>query len=497
MTAICDDSGVISLAAIMGGAATSCDDTTTDVFIESAYFAAARTARTGRALQIPSDARYRFERGVDPAFTQPGMELATRLVLELCGTPQTVVAELEIAGRAPDTNRIIDLPVAKTRRHTGVDVTYEDQEKILTALGFKVVIAGDILKVTPPSWRPDIDGVADLVEEIVRVKGYDLIPATSLDRTSVVTRTALDAADIRANAVRRALAGQGLLEAVTWSFMPSHIAAQFGGVADTMRLLNPISSDLDVMRPTILGNLITAAGRNATRGFGDVALFEVGAVYKDATPEGQTTLAAIVRAGNSPRHWLNPTRPVDAFDAKADALAALAACGAPSSLQITTDAPAWYHPGRSGVLRLGPTVLAYFGEVHPAVLQACDVKGPIVAAEIFFASLPHSRAGGAARPLLKLESLQAVTRDFAFVMGRDVTAAKLIKAVRDADKNLIREVSVFDVYEGERIGADQKSIALSVSLQPVDKSLTDAEIDAVAAKITASVAKSTGATLRN
>jgi phenylalanyl-tRNA synthetase beta chain len=279
--------------------------------------------------------------------------------------------------------------------------------------------------------------------------------------------------------------------------MPHALAAQFGQIGPDMHLQNPISSDLDVMRPSILGNLIMAAKRNADRGFADVGLFEVGPVFRNATPEGEAIVAAALRAGSTPRHWAMPARAVDAFDAKDDALAALVAAGAPvSSLQVTNDAPDWYHPGRSGVLRLGPAVLATFGEVHPALLAACDVQGPMAACEIFFANIPQSRSASTAKPLLKLEPLQPVARDFAFVVDRAVTAAKLIKAVKEADKNLIREVTVFDVYEGEHVGADKKSVALNVTLQPADKTLTDAEIDSVASRITASVTKSTGAVLR-
>ena len=497
MTIIGDDSGVISLAGIMGGASTSCDENTTDVFIESAYFDPARTAQTGRALQISSDARYRFERGIDPAFTVMGAELATKLVLEFCGTPQSQVCELEIAGAVPNHSRTISLDSAKCLRHSGVDVAAVEQEKILTSLGFVVVHKDGKMGVTPPSWRPDVEGAADLVEEIIRVKGYDHVPTTSLPRVEAVTAAAIDVQDQRMNATRRALAAQGLMEAVTWSFMPSVVAAQFGEIDATMRLANPISSDLDVMRPSIVGNLIQAAKRNADRGFSDVALFEIGPVFKNQTVEGQAVVAATLRAGTTSRNWANPARAVDAYDAKADAIAALAAAGAPvASLQVTTDAPLWYHPGRSGALRLGPTVLAYFGEIHPSMLAVCDADAPMVAAEIFPANIPLSRSSGTAKPLLKLEVLQAVARDFAFVVGSDVTAAKLIKAVKDADKNLIRDVSVFDVYEGDKVEAGKKSLAVSVTMQPTDKTLTDAEIEAVAGRITASVSKSVGAVLR-
>jgi phenylalanyl-tRNA synthetase beta chain len=497
VTAICDDTGVVSLGGIMGGTLTSCDENTTDVFIEAAYFDRVLTAKNGRAMQISSDARYRFERGVDPAFTIPGMEMATKLILDLCGTAETVVSKTEIVGSVPNHERVIELNLEKCRKLSGIDVSAAEQEKTLTKLGFKVKSSSKGFQVTPPSWRPDIDGSADLVEEIVRVKGYDHLPVTSLDRTHVTTLPALDTHDVRMNAARRAFAATGLMEAVTWSFMPSVIAAEFGGANDALRLLNPINSDFDVMRPNILGNLIQATKRNSDRGFPDAKLFEVGPVYKDPTPSGQSVVATAVRSGMTPRHWATRTRPVDAYDAKNDALAALAAAGAPvASLQITTDAPSWYHPGRSGALRLGPTVLAFFGEIHPSVLTVCDTAGPVVGCEVFLDAIPASRSTSTAKPLLKMESLQPVSRDFAFVVNRDVTAAKLIKAIKDADKNLIREVSLFDVYEGEKIASDKKSIALSVTLQPTEKSLTDAEIETIATKITGSVSKTTGGVLR-
>jgi phenylalanyl-tRNA synthetase beta chain len=494
MTAIGDDAGVIGLGGVMGGASTACDEQTTDVFIESALFDAARTAHTGRALQISSDARYRFERGVDPAFTVLGIEYATQLVLEFCGTPETVVGELEVADHLFEREHIIALDPKKCLRHVGVDVPEREQEKILTALGFEVKHKGGKLNVTPPSWRPDIDLDVALVEEIIRIKGYEHISPILLDRP--ITAPPASMSDVRANMARRALGAQGLLEAVTWSFMPGKIAALFGGGAADLRLENPISSDLDVMRPSILGNLIEAAKRNADHGFADVGLFEVGPVFRNAAPEGQATVAAALRAGATPRNWAQASRAVDAYDAKADALATLAAAGAPtSSLQITTDAPSWYHPGRSGTLRLGPVVLATFGEIHPQVLSVCDAAAPMVATEIFLDVFPQGRAG-TARPLLKLEPLQPVVRDFAFVVGHDVTAVKLVKAVRDADKTLIRDVTVFDVYEGDKIEAGKKSVALSVTLQPLEKTLTDAEIEALAAKVTQSVAKATGGSLR-
>jgi phenylalanyl-tRNA synthetase beta chain len=497
MTAIGDDTGVLSLAGIVGGVSSSCDENTTEVFIESAYFDPVRTALTGRALQISSDARYRFERGIDPQSTVAGAEMATRLILDLCGTKETVVGNLEIAGGVAPRESAILLDLKKCLKHTGIDVPESEQTEILKKLGFAVAQKGHALSVIPPSWRPDVEGSSDLVEEIVRIKGYEHIPVTSLPRPHIVTQVAIDTQDVRAHFARRALAERGLMEAVTWSFLSGADAARFGGGNDNLRLANPISSDLDAMRPSILPNLLAAAKRNADRGFADAGLFEVGPVFKNATPEGQAIVAGALRAGNTPRHWAKPTRAVDAFDAKADAIAALAAAGAPvGGLQVTADAPAWYHPGRSGALRLGPNVLAYFGEIHPSLKDAFEARGAVVGCEIFLAAIPASRSTSTARPLLKLEALQPISRDFAFVVDRNVTAAKIVQAVKAADKNLIRDASVFDVYEGDKIAADKKSIAISVTLQPTDKSLTDAEIDAIGAKISASVNKATGALLR-
>ncbi len=492
-----NDISVLSLAGVVGGVSSSCDESTTDVFIESAYFDPVRTALTGRALQISSDARYRFERGVDPMSTLPGMEIATRLVLELCVTKETVVSEVEVAGSVQPCRDIIELDPKKCLKHTGIDVSENEQMEILRKLGFGVEKNGKALAVVPPSWRPDVEGAADLVEEVVRIKGYEHLPVTSLPRETVVTQAAIDQQDLRLHLARRALAEKGLMETITWSFLPHAQAEAFGGGSAALKLVNPISSDLDQMRPSILPNLLSAAKRNADRGYPDVALFEVGPVFADATPEGESIVAGALRAGKTPRHWAEAARDVDAFDAKADAISALAAMGAPvGSLQVAADAPVWYHPGRSGSLRLGATVLAYFGEIHPALRDQLGVVGSAVGCEVYIGSVPAPRSSCTARPLLKLETLQPVSRDFAFVVDRKVTAAKLVQAVKAADKALIREVNVFDVYEGDKVAADKKSVALSVTLQPTDKSLTDAEIEAVSAKISASVSKATGAVLR-
>lgn len=498
MTVIADHERAESLAGIVGGEDTGCTEATVNVFVEAAFFDPVRTAQTGRRLGIDSDARYRFERGVDPAAVVSGMERATRLILEICGGE---ASDLVIAGEEPQWRRTLTLRPGRVAALGGVEVPRDDQARILIDLGCE--IAGEdvdgTLRVVPPSWRADIHGEADLVEEVLRIHGFDAIPATPLPRDSVLTRPALSTKQRRVGLAKRTLATRGLSEAVTWSFMAGPVAELFGGVGEGLTLVNPISADLDVMRPSILGNLIQAAGRNADRGLADVGLFEVGPAFRKPSPDGQDTVAAGIRAGNAvPRHWAEKARGVDAFDAKADAMAVLDAAGAPvTNLQVTTDAPGWYHPGRSGVLRLGPTVMARFGEIHPTVLATLGVKGPVVGFEAFLDAIPlPKKKGGTARPLVQLSPFQPLERDFAFVVGKDVEADKLIRAAKGADKALVKDVTVFDVYQGTNVEEGKKSVALSVTLQPTERTLTEPEIEAIGQKIVAAVAKATGGSLR-
>lgn len=497
MTVISDGNGVEALGGVIGGQATGCEADTTDVFLEVALFDPIRTAQTGRKLGIVSDARYRFERGLDPAFVLDGLEIATAMILELCGGEASAPV---IAGQVLDTSRRYTLRPDRCLSLGGVDVASEEQIRILTALGCDVTESGGTLDVGVPSWRGDIIGEADLVEEILRVRGYDAIPVAPLPRLHAVTRGARSADQRRVADARRVLAAAGLLESVTFSFMTSEKTALFGGGQNPgLRLLNPISADLDEMRPSILPNLIEAAVRNADRGYPDLGLFEVGPQFAGARPQDQTTVAAGIRAGKSgPRHWKSAPRPVDAFDAKADALAVLAVCGGPTdTVQVSTDAPSWYHPGRSGTLRLGPKVLAWFGEIHPLVARDMAVRGPLVGFEVFLDQIPLPKnRGGKTRPALTLSPFQPVSRDFAFVVLDDVPADKVTRAARGADKALITDVSVFDVYRGHGLAEGHKSLAIAVTLQPVEKTLTEEDIEAVSQKIIANVQKQTGGTLR-
>jgi phenylalanyl-tRNA synthetase beta chain len=496
MTVIADNKALQSIGGVMGGENSGCTESTTEMFLEVALFDPIRTAVTGRKLGIESDARYRFERGLDPVSAEWGAEIAARLVLEFCGGEASRIVS---AGAMPPWQRTIALRPSRVAALGGVDLPAAESARILTALGFRVAGKSGVLEAAVPSWRGEVEGEADLVEEVLRVHGFDRIAAVSLPRTAPIPQSPTSAAQRRAVHAKRLLAERGLMEAATFSFMRLDWAKLFGGGEPSLTLANPISADLDQMRPSLLPNLLAAAGRNAARGFTDLALFEVGPRYQGDRPEDQRLTASGLRVGAAAaRHWAAKLRPVDVFDAKADALAVLGALGAPvENLLTTTDAPSWFHPGRSGVLRLGATVLAQFGELHPRVLRALDVKGPAVGFEIDLDRLPQPRLkAGTARPLLKASPFQPIERDFAFVVSADTPAEKLVRAARGADKALIADVSVFDQFAGSALGEGKKSIAISVTLQPTDHTLSDAEIEAVAAKVVSAVNKATGGLLR-
>jgi phenylalanyl-tRNA synthetase beta chain len=499
MVVIADDEHIEAIGGIMGGEFSGVTPETRNVFVEAALFHPVVTARTGRKLGINSDARYRFERGVDPESADWGIEVATRLILEMCGGEASDVTR---AGERPDWHRTLAFRPERVQTLGGVEVPVNRQNEILSKLGFGVQEESAARwRVTPPSWRADVEGEADLVEEVIRINDYDNIPVVSMPKLSSLPHPAITPQQRRVPMAERLLASRGLLEAVTFSFMPSAIAKLFqpkGANAPLVMLANPISADLDAMRPSILGNLLLAAARNAARGFPDVALFEVGPSYLDETEKGQILSASGVRVGfHRPRNWEGKPRNVDAFDAKADALALLQTFGAPvDNLQVLPEAPGYYHPGRSAVLRLGPTILAQFGELHPNVLKACDLKGPAVGFEVFLDRLPMPRSKGPARPLLDASPFQPLERDFAFLVDAAVPADKLTRAARSADKALITDAKVFDLFQGGTLPEGKKSIAFSVTIQPRERTLTDQEIEALSARIVATVNKATGGELR-
>ena len=500
MIMISDDHGPEAIAGIMGGAPTGCQEGTVNVFIESAYWDPVTTAATGRKLKINSDARYRFERGIDPQSCAPGVEAATKMILDLCGGEPS---EMITAGTVPNTARSYTLRVARTEELVGMQVSRDEQVRILTELGFSATGTGDTLEVWVPAWRPDVHGEADLVEEIARVASLTKLVSQPLPRAPGVGRKTLTQLQTRERDARRTLAALGLNECVTYSFIAEEHAVLFGGGGAEMRLDNPISSEMSHMRPSALPGLLTAAARNQAQGTQDLGLFEVGAAYDGPEPGEQRALAVAVRVGaTGPRHWAGTRRALDMMDARADAEAVLSALGAPvDRLMVAREAPGWFHPGRSALLKLGPkNPLAAFGELHPKVVQAMGLRGPAVAVEIYLEALPQPKRKGTARPALVLDALQPVDRDFAFVVDSSVEAAAITRAAAGADKALIADVSVFDLFEGkkaaEQLGEDKKSIAISVRLQPKAETLTDAQIEAVGVKVVDAVAKATGASLR-
>lgn len=497
---IADEKGVESLSGIMGGEATGCSETTTNVLVESALWDELNIAQTGRKLGINSDARYRFERGVDPAFMLPGLELATQMVLEFCGGE---ASEITVAGDPTPKEKIVDFPLSELPRLTGLKLQLADLRRVLEKLGFFTAGQGERVKVAVPSWRPDVHGRADIVEELVRIVGVDRVPSTRFGREQA-RKPVLTAIQNRTRKAKRALAARGLLEAVTWSFVSKREAELFGGGAPELALANPIAAELSDMRPSLIPGLIMAAQRNADRGFPYTAVFEVGQIFKGDKPADQLTATSGLRRGlakpsGSGRHWSDKSGPVDVFDVKADAFAVLAASGAPmQALQVVPGGPAWFHPGRSGTIQIGPqNVLGHFGELHPRAIAGLKAEGPLVAFEVILEKIPEPKARPTrAKPLLDVSPFQPVERDFAFVVDNSVKAADIVRAAQNVDKKLVSNVVVFDVYEGKGIHPGKKSIAIAVTIQPREKTMTDAEIEALAGRIVAEVTKRTGGVLR-
>jgi phenylalanyl-tRNA synthetase beta chain len=523
---IADAEGVVSLAGVVGGERTGCTETTTDVFIECAWFDPIAIALTGRRHQISSDARARFERGIDPALMPSALEAATQMVIELCGgTASAPVA----AGAEPDWRRTARMRFDRLRSFGGADVPRDEAERILRSLGFNLAGADEeSITVHVPPWRNDIaakdgagrggleqgpalhperaaqarDGAAviepevDLIEEVLRIWGLDRIAPVSLPALSAVPAATLTPRQARAAVARRVLAARGLAEAVTFSFADSRIAALFGEAPEALRLVNPIASDLDQLRATPIITLALAAARNAARGYGDVGLFEVGPAFHEGIRGGQQVVAAGLRVGETPRSWLVPARGVTALDAKGDVWSALTALGVPlEALSVTADAPAFYHPGRSGVVRQGPKLaLARFGALHPEIIRALDLPGQSVAFEIFLDAIPEPKRRRKSAPVLS--AFQPIRRDFAFLADAAVAAEDVLRAARGAVRDLVAGVTLFDVYDGEKMEPGRKSLGIEVVFQPKDRSLTDAEIEEACAKVVAAVTKATGAVLR-
>lgn len=495
MCVIADDRGPLCLGGVLGGERSSCTDATTNLFMECASWDPEEVARTGRKTGIVSDARYRLERGVDPALTEPGLELATRLVLELCGGTPMAPA---VSGADVFPGTVISFPLGEVRRLTGLELDAARITDILTRLGFVVTGSGPVVDVAVPSWRPDVTQKADLVEEVMRMEGIDKVPVEPLPRLSGVAPRMLTVLQNRRRAIKRVLAARGLDEAVTWSFIGAGEALRFGGGKAELKLANAIAADLSDMRPSLLPGLLAAVRRNQNRGLGDLGLFEVGQVFLSDKPEGQHTYATALRAGGAAPDWQGGA-PLSVFDAKADLGAVLDALGHDiDKLQLVAEAPAWAHPGRGGRVQLGPnTAIAWFGELHPAWATEMGLDGPVVGFELDLDAIPEPRRKPTrGKPALKPSDLMPVARDFAFLVARDVPAASLTRAARNADKALIAGVDIFDVFEGKGVAEDRKSIGLRVTLQPTDRTLTEEAIDKVSAAIVAAVGKATGGVLR-
>ncbi|WP_299084314.1 phenylalanine--tRNA ligase subunit beta [uncultured Ruegeria sp.] len=492
MMVISDDNGPESIAGIMGGAETGCTEETVNVFLESAFWDHVQIALTGRALKVNSDARYRFERGVDPEYTLEGLEHATQMILDICGGEASKVV---VAGKAPKHSRAYRLDAERVQSLVGMEIPESDQRQTLTRLGFR--LEGEMAHV--PSWRPDIMGEADLVEEVARIASLTKLQGKPLPRvTDGIPKPVMTPAQRRQSMARRTCAALGYNECVSYTFIDQASAALFGGGDEATQLENPISTEMSHMRPDLLPGLLQAAARNQARGFADLALFEVGPVFHDGEPgEQNTQITGLLVGRDGPKDVHGASRPVDLFDAKADAEAVLAAIGAPAKVQVLRDGDAWWHPGRHGKICLGPKkVLGVFGEVHPRVLQAMDIKGPAMAFTIWPDQVPMPRKSGATRSALELRDLQAVERDFAFVVDADVEALTLVNAATGADKALIEDVRVFDEFIGGSVGEGKKSLAITVRLQPSDATLKEKDIEAVAEKIIAKVTKATGGVLR-
>ncbi len=493
---ICDGEGIQCLGGIMGGVEKGCSSDTKNVFLECALFKPECIARTGRKFQIDSDSRYRYERWVDPKSNLSGSDYATQMILDICGGE---VSDVEMAGSEDFTPATAYIRPSRLKDFIGIDVSKEKIVEILSNLGFTVTDEGDKIKAVSPSWRGDIEGEHDLVEEVVRMIGLDNIPAESLPNDKFPKQT-LSSAQRRLVTVKHELANRGMFEAVTWSFTDSKLAGDFRRSAEAVKLYNPIAADLDEMRPSVLPNLLMAARNNIVRGYANASIFEVGPEFYGRKPGEQTLVAAGVRTGmTSKKHWLSDVRAYDVFDVKADALAAVAAANGPfDSAQISTDAPAYYHPGRSGALRLGKNVIAYFGEIHPLILKKFALKQRVVAFEVFLDNIPLPRvASGKGRKKLELSAFQPIDKDLAFVLDKTVPAADVIAAARTADRENISDVRIFDVYEGENLPEGKKSLALSITFQPREGTYSDQDIEILMQKVEQAVEKKCGAELRD
>jgi len=499
MCAITDKSGVLGLGGIIGGTRSGTEFSTKNILLESAYFYPSSTRKTGKILNIDTDAKYRFERGIDPNSVQIGLELGMCMILDLCGGK---ASKFSIVGKLKEERKVIDLDPKKFLKVIGFSVTVSDIKKILSSLGCSIKMRKNNVKVLPPSWRPDLKEDIDLIEELARIKGYDKVPLINPEKENI--KDTLNYKQKLFHFIQRSVASKGYTEAVTWSFTDSKTDTVFSELKSEIKLSNPISSDLDVLRSSLYSNLIISAKKNIHRNFEDLMLFEIGPVFKGSKPGEQLTMIGAIKTGKySRKNWIEKERNFDVFDIKNDALRTLNEVGIENSkIAVSNKTKKWYHPGRSGLLSLGSTngpELAYFGEIHPSIIKRLDLRTDnVLGFEIFLDNIPESRKKiREAKPQFLVSDYQKVVRDFAFVIDEKYSSGEIISLVKKIDKELIKNVKIFDVYQGENIGDGKKSIAFNVTLEPKDKTLSDNDIDQISKKIISTVQESTGATLRS
>ena len=493
---VCDDEGIQCLGGIMGGSSKGCSAETVNVFLESALFNPVCIARTGRKFQIDSDSRYRYERWVDPNSNVLGSDYATSLILQICGGE---ASEIEIAGEENYKPVTTYIRPERLKTFIGIEVGAAKIVEILQRLGFETKEEGDKIWATAPTWRGDIEGEHDLIEEVVRMIGLDNIPAESMPKNYFPKQT-LTAEQRRMVTVKHELASRGLLETVTWSFTDSKLAKDFRKGREPILLCNPITAEMDEMRPSVLINLLQGLKGNIARGYSNVCLFECGPEFWGRKPGEQRAVAAGIRSGyTGKKHWLKEERQFDVFDVKADAMAVIAAANGPfDSAKISTDAPEYYHPGRSGVLRLGANIIAYFGEIHPSILKKFGIKQKVCAFEVFLDNIPLPRnTQDKAKKKLELYSFQPVDKDMAFIVDKTIRADDVVAAAKNADRNYIASVRVFDVYEGENLPDDKKSLALTITFQPKEATFGEQDIENMMAKVEQALKAKCNAILRD
>ena len=499
MCAISDKSGVLGLGGIIGGTRSGTELSTKNILLESAYFFPSPIRKASKMLNIDTDAKYRFERGIDPDSIKLGLELGMCMIKDICGGE---ASKFSVVGKIKDERKTINLETEKFSKVIGFSITSSEIKKILSSLGCSIRMSGKKIKVLPPTWRPDIKEDIDLIEELTRIKGYNKVPLINPEKENI--KESLNNKQKLFHFVQRSVASKGYTEAVTWSFTDSKIDNLFSELKNEIKLSNPISSDLDVLRSSLYSNLMISAKKNIHRNFEDLMLFEIGPIFRGSKPGEQSTMIGAIKTGKySRKNWIEKERNFDVYDIKNDALRTLNEVGINSDkIIVSNKTKKWYHPGRSGLLSLGSSSgpeLAYFGEIHPLIIKKLDLRTDnVLGFEIILENIPESRKKiREAKPQFIVSDYQKVVRDFAFVIDEKYSSGEIINLVKKIDKKLIKDVKIFDVYHGDNIAVGKKSIAFNVTLEPKDKTLSDNDIEEVSKKIISTVQETTGATLRS